>query len=336
MALKDRIEAIKRLALSKWEVLARRLNKIRPAFLGKAGLADVLVFFLKGMTQRKFTLGAMAMAYRFFFAVFPGLILLFTLVPVIPIPNLQEKMMETISAIVPGDSMGFMDRIVEEFFAKPSAGLIYLNIALLLFSTMGGIKVMMMAFSKENKHFVNRNFLKTNGIAFVILLGLLVIFLGTIALLVFQEYSLVWLEGQKIIKGGSWEGTFVRAMFWLVIFLALLIAVSLLYYLGPSTHKRGRFFSPGAIACSVMILIAVTAFRLFFSQFANYNKIYGSLSAIMLLMVWFYWISIVLLIGFELNAAILAASAHGAGPSPVIVPMDEDDDDDDENMELPK
>ena len=327
MTLKDRIAVLKRLALKKWGVIETRLNKIRPAFLGRAGLADVLVFFVKGMVQQKFTLGAMAMAYRFFFAVFPGLILLFTMVPVIPIPNLKEKMMETIGAIVPGDTMGFMDRILNEFFAKPSAGLIYLNIALLLFSTMGGIKVMMMAFSKENEHFKNRNFLKTNGIAFVLLVGLLTIFLGTIALLVFQEFAISWLETQKIISGAGWEGTFVRGMFWLVIFLALLVAVSFIYYLGPSTKKRGPFFSPGAIASSVMVLIAVTAFRLFFSQFANYNKIYGSLSAIMMLMVWFYWISIVLLIGFELNAAILEASSQGPLPVPIIAgDYDEEDD----------
>jgi uncharacterized BrkB/YihY/UPF0761 family membrane protein len=89
--------------------------------------------------------------------------------------------------------------------------------------------------------------------------------------------------------------------------------VAFLYYLGPNTRKRGRFFSPGAVAGSILILLAVTAFRLFFAQFSNYNKVYGSLGAIMVLMVWFYWISIVLLIGFELNAAILAARGKMIG-----------------------
>ena len=62
-------------------MLRDRLNLIRPSFLGKAGLADILVFFINGMTHRRFTLNAMAMAYRFFFGVFPGLILIFTVLP---------------------------------------------------------------------------------------------------------------------------------------------------------------------------------------------------------------------------------------------------------------
>jgi membrane protein len=312
LALKESILAWKKLALARWNLLVRRLNIIRPDFLGKAGLADVLIFFYKGMVEPRFNLAAMAMAYRFFFAVFPGLILIFTLVPLVPIPDLKVQVMNTLSAIVPGDSMGFMDRVVDEFFAKPSAGLIYLNVGLLFFSTMSGIKVMMMAFSKETPHFLDRNFLKTNLVAFVLLLGLLTIFMGTIGLQVLQEYAVHYLIQHKIIQVSSWEATFIRILFWLVIYFALLLAVSLLYYFGPSTKVKGRFFSPGSIAGSILILVAVTAFRLFFSSFANYNKIYGSLGAIMLLMVWFYWISIVLLIGFELNAAILAAGGHGS------------------------
>lgn len=294
-------------------MLRDRLNLIRPSFLGKAGLADILVFFINGMTHRRFTLNAMAMAYRFFFAVFPGLILIFTVLPAIPGDNLQVQVEGLLNAVIPGDSVGFIDSIVQEFFAKPSAGLIGINIILLLFSTMGGIKVMMSAFSKDSHHFKPRNFFVFNFVALILLLGMLVIFIGTIALMLLQEVTVSYFEGKGLITRDGWEGTMIRFGFWLLIYIAVLIAVALLYYLGPNTHKRGRFFSPGAIAGSVMIVLAVSGFKLFFAQFTNYNKIYGSLSAIMVLMVWFYWISIVLLIGFELNAAILAASSKMLG-----------------------
>ncbi len=313
MTFKERIQQLKALLLSRWELLRRRLNRVRPSFLGGAGLADILVFFFKGATHQRFTLNAMAMAYRFFFGVFPGLILIFTVVPKIPVPNLQGQVKGLLMAVVPGDSLGFIDTILGEFFSKPSAGLISINIILLLFSSMSGIKVMMSAFSKDSHHFARRNVLVFNFVALILLLGMLVIFMGTIALMVLQEVSVNYFEKQGIISGGSWESFFIRAGFWLLIFIALLLAVSFLYWLGPNTRKRGRFFSPGAIVGSVLILIAVTGFRIFFAQFTNYNKIYGSLSAIMVLMVWFYWISIVLLIGFELNAAILAASSHMVG-----------------------
>jgi membrane protein len=311
--MKKWIQNIREFILARWEVLRERLNKIRPRFLGGAGLADVLVFFFQGMGHRRFTLNAMAMAYRFFFAIFPALILIFTLVPIIPIPELRGQVTGMISAVVPSDSMGFMDRVVNEFFSKPSAGLVYVNIILLFFSTMSGIKVMMSAFSKDSHHFRQRNVLHFNFVAFILLLGLLVIFLGTIGLLVGEEVMVNSLKRSGELVTGGWEHILIGTIFWILMYSGLLFAVSLLYYLGPDTHKRGRFFSPGSIAGSVLILLAVTAFRLFFAQFANYNKVYGSLSAIMVLMVWFYWISIVLLIGFELNAAILAASSKMVG-----------------------
>lgn len=313
--MKKKFEDIKAKILLRWERFRNRLNLIRPSFLGKAGLADVLVFFFQGMVHRRFTLNAMAMAYRFFFAIFPGLILIFTLIPAVPIPELKGQVTDLLEAVVPGDSMGFMGHILDEFFSKPSAGLISINIALLLYSTMSGIKVMMSAFSKDSLHFRPRNFFHFNFIAFILLIGMLLIFMGTIALLVLQEVWVNYLQDNGIMHSGGWQVFIVRSMFWMLLYAALLFAVALLYYLGPDTRRRGRFFSPGAIAGSVLILLAVTAFRLFFAQFANYNKIYGSLSAIMVLMVWFYWISIVLLIGFELNAAILAASGITAGDS---------------------
>jgi membrane protein len=311
--MKKWIENIKSFVIARWEVLRDRLNNIRLSFLGGAGLADVLVFFFQGMGHRRFTLNAMAMAYRFFFAIFPALILIFTLIPVIPIPELRGQVTGMISAVVPSDSMGFMDRVVNEFFAKPSAGVVSVNIVLLFFSTMSGIKVMMSAFSKDSHHFRQRNVFHFNFVAFILLIGLVVVFLGTIALLVAQQVILNQFKQSGSIEEGGWEHLVFGAIFWILMYAALLVAVSLLYYLGPDTRKRPRFFSPGSIAGSVLILLAVTAFRMFFSQFANYNKVYGSLSAIMVLMVWFYWISIVLLIGFELNAAILAASSKMVG-----------------------
>jgi membrane protein len=279
---------------------------MRPPGLGGAGLYDVLRFFFQGMTDRRFTLAGMAMAYRFFFAVFPALILVFTLIPYFPVEDLQERVLEFMQNIVPGDSMGFVSEVVEEFFDKPSPGLIYLNLGLLLFSSLGGIKVMMQAFSKDNELFQDRNFIRHNFVAFIILILLLVLFLMMLGVLIAGELGTAWLlENQK--ASPELVANIFRVFYWLVIFLALEVGVSILYFLAPAIKNRWNFFSPGSLLGGVLILLAISAFRIFFARFADYNKIYGSLGAIMVLMVWFYWISIVLLIGFELNSAIEAA-----------------------------
>ncbi|MEM0995684.1 MAG: YihY/virulence factor BrkB family protein [Bacteroidota bacterium] len=295
------------------------LNRIRPPGLDGAGIYDVGRFFVLGMTDRRFTLSAMAMAYRFFFAVFPALILIFTLIPYVPVENLHDRVLEFLETVVPGDSLGFVTLIVDEFFNKPSPGLIYLNIGLLLFSSLGGIKVMMQAFSKDSELFKDRNFIRHNLVAFVIMLLLLLLFVIMLGALIAGELGVAYLH-QNGTVGEDLLATLFQIFYWLVIFITLEVGVSILYYLGPATQKRWKFFSPGSLVGGLLILLAVNAFRVFFLRFTDYNKIYGSLGAIMVLMVWFYWISIVLLIGFELNAAIEAAKHRhqkkGGAPSP--------------------
>lgn len=282
------------------------LNRMRPPGLGGAGLYDVARFFFQGMTDRRFTLAGMAMAYRFFFAVFPALILVFTLIPYFPVDNLQDRVLEFLQTVVPGDSLGFVSEVVNEFFDKPSAGLIYLNVGLLLFSSLGGIKVMMRAFSKDSDLFEDRNFIRHNAVALMIMVLLIVLFLIMLGVLIAGELGTAYLlKNQK--ASPELVANIFRVFYWLVIFLALEVGVSILYYLAPSTKFRWKFFSPGSLVGGVLILLAISGFRTFFARFTDYNKIYGSLGAIMVLMVWFYWISIVLLIGFELNSAVEAA-----------------------------
>lgn len=285
---------------------ATRLNRIRPKVLGRVGIWDVLVFFYDAMTDRHFTLAAMGMAYRFFFALFPALILLFTLIPYIPVEDLKARTMDFLSTVVPGDSLGFVERILGEFFDSPSAGLITLNIVLVLFASLGGIKAMMYAFSKESVLFRKRGFFRLNAVALLIFLVEVTLFLFLLGLLVTGEYF-INLMGHDGNTEGGFLPTVLRVFYWLIVLAGLQVGVSILYYLGPETESRWKFFSPGSVVAGFLSLMAILAAQVFFANFADYNKIYGSLGAIMALMVWFYWLSVVLLVGFELNAAIAKA-----------------------------
>lgn len=266
-------------------------------------MGEFLVFFWQCLTDRKFTLAAMGMAYRFFFAVFPALILIFTVIPYIPVDDLQEEVMDFLATVVPSDGLGFLDLIVEEFFNRPSAGVIYLNLGLLLYASTSGIKAMMFAFSKDSDLFVKRNFLKVNAVAMLIFIVLLFIFLFMLGLLISGELFINYLDEKDVIhEGVVWF--ILRMFYWLIVLAGLQSTFSVLYYLGPETTERFKFFSAGSFLAAGLSVLAINAFRFFFTNFADYNKIYGSIGAIMVLMVWFYWLSIVLLVGFEVNAAI--------------------------------
>lgn len=285
------------------------LNRIQLPGFGKVGLFDVLRFFYKGLQDKHFTLSAMAMSYRFFFALFPGLILIFMLVPYVPVENLQNEVITFFQTIVPSDSMEFVSGVVDEFFQKPGISIFGFNLILLMYSAMAGIKVMMDAFARKDKIFEKRNFFQYNLVAFLILITLLILFLFMISVLLSGEYLVDWMVAKNIIQGG-WVKFSLVVFEWVIMFLALQVGFSALYYLGPPVKERWAFVSPGSIFAGVLSLLAIVVFRFVITEFGSYNKIYGSISAIMILMLWFYWLSIVLLLGFELNRAINRAKEN--------------------------
>jgi membrane protein len=87
----------------------------------------------------------------------------------------------------------------------------------------------------------------------------------------------------------------------------LYFAIATIYYFGPSNRKQFRFFSAGGTLATVLIILVSELYSFYVQQFATYNQLYGSLGTIMILLLWIYLISFVLLLGFELNA-----SVHGA------------------------
>ena len=89
-----------------------------------------------------------------------------------------------------------------------------------------------------------------------------------------------------------------------ILFLVVYFGISSVYYFAPVLHERWAFFSYGSFIASVVILLFTYLFGIYIDNFSSYNKVYGSIGAIIGFMLWLYCISIVLLIGFEINASI--------------------------------
>ncbi|MEZ4825697.1 MAG: YihY/virulence factor BrkB family protein [Bacteroidia bacterium] len=268
-----------------------------PGFQGM-GLYDVLKFFYNGLTDSKFTLLAAAMAYQFFFSFFPTLILVFIILPFFPIDNLESKVVEFIRQYLPEQGMSVVDveKIAENYLTRQTDFLlIALSIFLAVWGATRGIIAMMKAFTKNEDVFKRRGLLEMYGTAFLIFVILGAIIISSVLAEIFMDYiHLHYYVGDFLFEA-------IRS---LITLLTTFVSVSVLYYLAPPTQQRWKFISPGGVIAGVLTVAALIGLRYYFANFANFNKLYGSLGAIILLMVWFYYLSMVLLIGFELNAAI--------------------------------
>jgi len=300
-----------------------RLRKIAlPGFKGM-GLYDVIRFFIKNVSDTRFTLAASGMAFNFFFSFFPTLLLLVLAISWLPDAGLDEYLNQFLQEILPAETLSMVeiDKIVDvknvrralKRSVDPNRGssifFIVLILILALRGALRGIITMTQAFTKNEEAFKRRTLIQTYSTALIIFMVLGGLFLFSVLVLIFGKWIVSYLVHQDIISRGL--DVFLINTFNYIISLALLtLSVSTIYYLAPATHQRWKFITPGSILASFLILITVLGFGWFFSNLNNFKTIYGSLAAIILFMLWFYYLSLVLLVGFELNAAIDQASLH--------------------------
>lgn len=296
------------------------LRKIAlPGFKGMS-LYDVLRFFYGGLIDSKFTLMAAAMSYNFFISLFSTLFLIFLFIPKIPVADLDAKVMEMIANIVPIEGISYVQNIVTGYLDQQDSSiwLVTLMIVLAFWGATRGVIAMMKAFTKNEESFKSRGIFELYGTAFLIflLLGTLVIIAAT--LLIAGGASLEWLVKNDWLSVGI-SLFLLQALRYLMTLLTIFLALSTIYFLAPKTQNRWDFFSPGGITAGVLILIAMIGLDIFVQRFTDsaFNAIYGSIGTIILLLVWFNYLSIMLLIGFELNAAIDLAELHATPVAPI-------------------
>lgn len=266
----------------------------------------VVSYFLKAMQKEAITIRASSLAFNFLMAIFPALIFIFTLIPYIPIENFQDEIFTLLQELLPHNAFEAAKSTIEDILKQQRGGLLSLGFALSLYYSTNGIIAMMNAFnysysSTETRSEWKKRLISLGLVAILSTLVfaavLLIIFSGT-ALNILVEYG--WLKGSLTV-------TLIQIGVWLIILLLLFFAYSFLYYYGPSKRMKYRFISAGSTLATILTIISSMGFAYFVNNFGQYNKLYGSIGTLMVVMLWLYIASLVLLIGFELNASISRA-----------------------------
>ena len=128
-------------------------------------------------------------------------------------------------------------------------------------------------------------------------------------LIVFGDALQSWIAsalGESALLGGAFQ-----ALRWGIVLGALLLAFGVMYYFGPDVEQKFRFISPGAIGGVVLLILASLAIKLYVTNFSDYSKTYGSLGAVIVLMLWLNVTGLVILLGSEVNALLEHYSPEG-------------------------
>jgi membrane protein len=259
--------------------------------------------FVTQLRQTSIMERAAAISFNMVMAIPPTLIFLFTLLPYIPISNqFIQELYSVIRDVVPGRENNIVIiRFLDDFLKTPRDGLLSFGLFLALFFSSSAMMGILRSFDNDYEGFEKRNGLKKRRTALELTLISFILFFIFLFLLVAQGVVLHWIG----IRSQALRVLIVNVR-WLFILLLIFYTISFIYRHGPSITKKWPFVTPGSVFATSLMLVATFLFSYWVENFSNYNKLYGSISTIFILMSLIYVNALVILMGFELNVAIAA------------------------------
>ena len=275
---------------------------VLPGF-GSLPLYTVATFFFQEIARESILNKASSLAYNFMLAIFPGIIFLFTLIPYIPIENFQEQLLDFMEVIMPTNAFLTVESTLLDIIKNQNSGLLSIGFILATFFSTNGMSALMLSFNKSSLIVESRSWGRQRLVA--IGLTLLLILALTFGMVVFTlaGYVLNYL-GDTFDAHASFWNFLIRTSRWVILFGIYFLTVSILYKFGPASTKKWKFFSPGATLATILAILTLSAFAYYINNFGAYNKLYGSIGTLIVIMIWLYLNSLILLVGFELNASI--------------------------------
>jgi membrane protein len=287
------------------------LKKVRFRKYENVSLYRIIRIFLQNLTDDEIIDRANGVAYNFLLAIFPGIIFLFTLIPYVTtfFPDINnDSIMEFLGAQMPPSMYEVISSTILDILSNQRGGLLSLGFVFSLYLSTNGTMSLMRAFNACYRTIENRSALKTRLIATGLTINLaVVLFLAIILLVVGQlvlDYILSHLREFPFLQLDNFTVYLLFALRFVVIFIVFFIAISTLYYFGPAIHYNWRFFSIGSFIATLLTLAVSYGFSFYVTNFGTYNKVYGSIGVLIAIMVWVQLVTVVLLIGYEVNASI--------------------------------
>lgn len=298
----------------------RRLVKFKPAHKtfkaskkviipGFEGLSLYLVskFFFQGIRNGALNMRATSLAFSFFLALFPSVIFLFTLIPYIPIANFQDELFNLMKSLLPQAAFEATEETIFDIIKNPRGGLLSFGFISALYFSTNGFNAMINAFNETYHQIETRSPLMQRLVALLIVIVTTILLLTAIALIIATEFAF-----QKWIKRDNVEYYLIYYGQWFILVALCYSFISFNYFMGPKSSKGWRFFSAGSVFATTLTIITSIIFAYYVNNFGNYNKLYGSIGTLIVIMLWLYINSLILLLGFDLNVSINRAKREKA------------------------
>jgi len=258
------------------------------------------------------TAHAAAMAYYFLFALFPFCLFLITVVGYLHIPHLLDYVLNRAESLLPGPIFDLLQDNIRALFSSKKRGLLSLGFFLALWASSKAVVSIMHAMNKLYLVKEVRPFWKVRLTAVVLVVGLSFLFLMALVLLMFGT-KIGALIAAMLNLGVLFRITW-NLMIAPVILILVLLAVATVYFFAPDVQQKWKWITPGTVFAIFSWICASLAFSYYINHFSSYDRTYGSLGAVIILLLWLYISGFIILVGAAINSVIEHASGDGKEP----------------------
>lgn len=283
--------------------LSKMLHKIKIPGLEGMNLYDLLEMYVSGILKGALTSRAGSIAFSFFIALFPFALFVLTLIPFVPIDGFQDDFMSLVFKVMPSkEASDAVAHVLNDIATNKYGELLSFGFILSIFLMTNGVNAVLSGFEYTYHQIQTRTVIRQYLVSLAISLVLAFLLLITVGLIILIEFFIKSLNEQGMVSDTNfWLGS----VQFIIIIGMMFIGISLLYYFGTREGKKTSFFSPGTILTIILFLLNFRIFQIYIEKFAQYNQLYGSIGTVLIIMLFIWLNSIILLLGFELNASLL-------------------------------
>ncbi len=274
---------------------------VLPGFHGLS-VYDLIEIYTLGILKGTFSSRATSISWSFFLSLFPFLLFLLNLIPYVPLENFQDDFLVFVNSALPSQTSDFFQDVFRDIADNQRGSFLSTVFFLSILLMANGIKAVFSGFeSSYHAMTPNRNYFKQYAIAILVSLIVAFLLLITVVFTLYFNYLVSELNTLGMVDDTLFWLNFGKyALFIVMIFLI----IAILFYFGTTEGRKNSFFSAGAFMTTILIIVTTYLFGIYIDNFSNYNKLYGSIGALLILMIYILLNANLLLLGFELNAAL--------------------------------
>ena len=287
--------------------IVKPLQMIKLPWLQGLSLYDLLELYGLGIAEGALSYRAGAIAFSFFMALFPFALFILNLIPYIPIDGFQQDFSNFVEESVPPNTYDAIALIINDILNNSHSGLLSSGFIMAIFLMANGLNAILGGFETSHHVIIKRGFFSQYFVALGMSLLLSMLLLVTVAMIVVFEVFIQKTIIQDVLSDRIPLIIIGRYVF---VILMILITTSILFKFGIKHDKNRSFVSIGSVFTTILIILSSYGFGIWVIKFSKYNQLYGSIGTLLIMMFYIWLNCMILLLGFELDAAINKLKRH--------------------------